>query len=91
MPVAASRLEARLTLEQKHRLQRAAALEGRTLTDFIVRSVELAADKTIRRHEESVLNARESEAFVAALLEPGAPNQSLRDAAEHYRRALPAV
>jgi uncharacterized protein (DUF1778 family) len=88
MAVAASRIEARLTLEQKHRLQRAAALEGRTLTDFIVRSVELAAEETIRRHEEAELNARESQAFVAALLEPGEPNPALRGAAEQYRRAL---
>ena len=57
------RLEARVTAEQKALLQRAAALEGRTLTDFVVRSVQQAAEQTVRRHEELVLNAREKPGF----------------------------
>jgi uncharacterized protein (DUF1778 family) len=85
------RIETRVTADQKELLQRAAALEGRTLTDFVVRSVQLAAELTIRRHEELVLHATESQAFVAALLNPPAPNQALRDAAEHFRRTLPSV
>jgi len=52
-----------VTAEQKALLQRAAALEGRTLTDFVVRSVQQAAEQTVRRHEELVLNAREKPGF----------------------------
>src|SRR5438270_13677753 len=72
------RLEARVTAEQKELLQRAAALEGRTLTDFVVRSIQRAAEQTIRRHQELVLKASESQAFVDALLNPPAPNHALR-------------
>jgi len=87
-PARQERLEARVTHEQKELLQRAAALEGRTVTDFVVRSAQLAAEQTIDRHEHAVLNAQESQAFVEALLNPPGPNQALRDAAGHYRRAI---
>jgi len=87
-PARQERLEARLTSEQKELLQRAAALEGRTVTDFVVRSAQLAAEQTINRHEHAVLNSRESQAFVEALLNPPEPNQALRDAAAHYRRVI---
>jgi uncharacterized protein (DUF1778 family) len=86
--MAAARLEARITHEQKELLQRAAALEARTVTDFVVRSVQHAAEETINRHQQAVLNAQESQAFIDALLNPAKPNQALRDAAAHYRRVV---
>jgi uncharacterized protein (DUF1778 family) len=87
-PQKQERLEARVTREQKELLQRAAALQGTTLTDFVVRSVQLAAERVIHDHSEVELNSRESQAFVAALLNPPAPNAALRDAAEYYRRLV---
>ncbi len=83
-----ARLEARITREQKELVQRAAALEGRTLTELVVRSAQQAAELTINRHEQAVLTARNGQAFVRALLEPRPPNQALRDAAAHYRRVM---
>jgi uncharacterized protein (DUF1778 family) len=82
------RLEARVTREQKELFHRAAALEGRTVTDFVVRSAQLAAEQTISRHEQAVLTARESQAFVEALLSPQEPNKALRAAAARYRRVI---
>ncbi len=82
------RLEARVTLEQKELLQRAATLEGTTLTDFVVRSAERAAERSIRDHAVLVLTARESQTFVEALLNPPAPNAALRAAAAHYGRVM---
>ena len=82
------RLEARITPEQKELLQRAAALEGASLSDFVVRSAQRAAEQTIRDHAVLTLSARESQTFVEALLEPSAPNTALRDAVEHYRQAV---
>lgn len=81
------RLEARITPEQKELLQQAAALEGTSLSDFVVRSAQRAAEQSIRDHAVITLTARESQAFVEALLEPAAPNAALRAAAEHYRQA----
>jgi uncharacterized protein (DUF1778 family) len=80
------RLEARITPEQKELLQRAAALEGTSLTDFVVRSAQRAAEQSIRDHAVLALTAHESQLFVEALLIPPAPNGALRAAADHYRR-----
>jgi uncharacterized protein (DUF1778 family) len=79
------RVEARVTPEQKKLLERAAALEGRSLTDFVLTSAQTAAADTISRHELLRLTPADQEVFVAALLKPPAPNKALRAAAARYR------
>src|SRR5919109_1393467 len=79
------RLEARVSPEQKTLLERAAALEGRSLTDFVVSSAQAAAMETIQRHEVIALTARDSLAFTQALMYPPAPNEQLRAAARRHR------
>jgi uncharacterized protein (DUF1778 family) len=79
--------DARLTAEQQSLIQRAADLEGRTLTDFVLRSAEAAAQRTLEERSMLVLTARESEVFVEALLHPAPPNQALRAAAKRYEKA----
>jgi uncharacterized protein (DUF1778 family) len=79
------RLEARITPEQKALFQRAADLTGRSLTDFVVSSVQAAAETTIRTHQVMELTARETEALLDALENPPAPNERLRAAAREYR------
>jgi uncharacterized protein (DUF1778 family) len=84
-PRAVERLVARVSTEQKELMQRAAALEGQTLTHFVMTSAQRAAEQTIREHEVLVLTPRESRQFVEALLNPPAPNVALRAAARHYQ------
>ncbi len=79
------RLEARVTAEQKALFQRAADLEGRTLTDFIVGSLQASAQDTIARHERIALSPAASEAFVETLLNPPEPGPELGRAARRYR------
>lgn len=80
------RFDARLTESQKVLIQRAADLEGRSMTDFVLRSAETAAERTIERRATLVLTARESEAFVEKLLKPANPGPVLSRAARDYRR-----
>lgn len=82
-----ARLEARVAPEVKALWQQAAELEGRTLTDFVIASVQKAALDVIDRHQTLKLNREDSEAFVAALLEPSQPNKALRVAASNYKRS----
>jgi uncharacterized protein (DUF1778 family) len=81
----AERLEARVTVEQKQLFERAAALEGRSLTDFVVASAQSAAAEAVARHELLQLSPRDQTVFVRALLKPPAPNKALRAAAARYR------
>jgi len=79
------RFDARLNEEQKLLLQRAADLEGRTLTDFVLQSARTAAERAIERHAMLVLSGRDTEAFVDAILSPAEPGPVLRQAAREYR------
>ncbi|SNS30742.1 MULTISPECIES: DUF1778 domain-containing protein [unclassified Azospirillum] len=84
----AERLEARVTAEQKRLIEQAAALQGRSLTDFVLSSVQDAAKRTIEEHQRLELSLRDSEAFVEALLNPPAPNDRLRETVGRYRQAM---
>lgn len=81
----AERLEARVTSEQKSLIERAAALQGRTVTDFVLTSVQDAARRAIEEHNQLALSVRDSEAFVDALLNPKPVNDRLRDTVRRYR------
>jgi uncharacterized protein (DUF1778 family) len=80
------RFDARLNEEQKLLIQRAADLEGRTMTDFVLDSAKAAAERTIERRAMLILTARETEAFADAILRPAAPGPVLRSAAREYRK-----
>ena len=87
-PAKKARLEARITADQKALFQRAAALLGRSLTDFVVGSAQEIAARTVREHEAMTLGARDRETFMAALLEAPAPGRRLSKAAKRYRDAV---
>jgi uncharacterized protein (DUF1778 family) len=81
------RVEARVTPEQKKLLERAASLEGRSLTDFVLSSAQVAATEAISRHELLKLTPDDQAFFVASLLKPPAPNKALRAAVARFRSA----
>jgi uncharacterized protein (DUF1778 family) len=81
----AERLETRVTSEQKSLIERAAALQGRTVTDFVLSSVQDAARRAIEEHSQLTLSVRDSEAFVDALLNPKPVNDRLRDTVHRHR------
>ncbi|MGA2986657.1 MAG: DUF1778 domain-containing protein [Terriglobia bacterium] len=82
------RLEARISPEAKALCQEAAALEGRTLTDFIVGCAVESATQILRDRELINLSQRDRSAFVASLLNPPLPNQRLKEAARRYEQVL---
>ncbi|MEW6144480.1 MAG: DUF1778 domain-containing protein [Thermodesulfobacteriota bacterium] len=87
-PTKKERLEARTTSRVKRLIQRAAELEGRTVTDFMQDSLKKAAENVIRKHEEETLiklSNADSETFVRTLLNPPAPNKKLKRAARLYK------
>ena len=82
------RFDARLNAEQKVLIQKAADFEGRTMTDFVLRSAQAAAERTLQDRAMLILSARETEAFVEAILNPAAPNHVLRAAARRYKSSV---
>ena len=84
-PKAEDRIDARLPAATKALIERAAVITGVTLSDFVISRAYEAARAVVREHESWVLSRRESKAFVAALLNPPAPNEALREAAARYK------
>lgn len=72
------RFSARLSAAQKGLLQQAAAIEGRTLSDFVLAHAQEAARRTIREQAILRLSERDSIAFMQALLSPWEPDAALR-------------
>lgn len=65
-----ARLEARVTLEQKQLMERAASLRGQNLTEFMISVLADAATQTIKDRELIELTQRDRLAFAEALLNP---------------------
>jgi len=82
------RLEARISAEQKDLFLRAAELQGRTLTDFVIGSVHEAAVRTIEDMRMIRLTAKESRAFAEAILRPREPSARLKAAAQRHIQNL---
>ena len=83
-----ARLEARITADQRSLIERAAAYEGRTTTDFVVHALQQVARSVIQAHEVLRLDAAQSRAAVELLLAPPQPNKALRQAAKDYRQRI---
>jgi len=88
-PMSMARLEAQVSPETKALLQKAADLEGRSLTDFIVTIAQAEAYRVIERYQALKLSIEDSEAFVDALLNPPKPNDALQAAALRYKQVMP--
>lgn len=84
------RLEVRVSPVQKELAQRAADVQGRTLSEFVAASVQEAAERAIREHHVLTLTAQESRTFAESLLWPSEPNEHLRALAERYRQTTRA-
>jgi uncharacterized protein (DUF1778 family) len=76
---APSRLNVRLAPEVKTRIERAAALTGRDLTEFAVATLNEKAEEVIERHEHVLLNTDEYRFFLNTL--SGSPQKPSRRAA----------
>lgn len=79
------RLEARVSKAQKNLFLRAATVQGRSLTDFLIASVQEAAERALRAHDVLTLSERDRRTFVEALVKPAAPSKTLRQAARRYK------
>ena len=81
-----ARIEARISPKQKRLFERAAAIEGVTLTDFVISSMQRAATSAVEEYTMIELSERNQRTFVEALMNSREPNEALREAAKEYSR-----
>jgi uncharacterized protein (DUF1778 family) len=80
-----ARLETRLPHDVMARLKRAAEIQGRTLTDFVVAAADEAACRAIQETEIIRLSVEGQRQIAAAILNPPGPTPALKRAAKRYR------
>jgi uncharacterized protein (DUF1778 family) len=90
MPTAIStaRLEARISTDLHAMLKRAAELQGRTMTDFVVSAVQDAARRAIEQADVMRLSLADQECFAQALLSPPEPAPALKRAFARRQKLL---
>ncbi len=91
MAVKNQRLEARVTETQKDLFQRAAAIQGLSLSDFIIMNLQERAAQVVKDNDVIVLSAKDRSVFVEALLNPPKPSKKLREAVQEHHKVLGQV
>ncbi|MFD4421937.1 DUF1778 domain-containing protein [Agromyces sp. NPDC058484] len=78
-PLKDKRIELRLTSAQKDAIETAAAIEGRSITDFSMDALTAKADEVIRRDRELRVEAAAFDEFAALLDQPANSVDGLRE------------
>ena len=85
---ATARLEARISADLHAMLKRAAEIQGRTMTDFVVSAVQDAAQQAIAQAEVMRLSLADQSCFAQAILAPPEPSATLKRAFARHRDLL---
>jgi len=85
-PTRTARIEARIAPDALAVVKRAAELQGRSVSDFVVAAAQEAAHRTIEETEIIRVSVEDQRRLAEALLDPPAPTPALMRAAEHHRR-----
>lgn len=85
-----ARLEARIAPEALAIVRRAAELQGRSVSDFVVAAAQDAANRAIAEAQIIRLSVADQRVFAEAILNPPAPTAALLRAAEAYRSLIKA-
>jgi uncharacterized protein (DUF1778 family) len=79
------RMHLRLDAKTKRKLERAAAYEETSISDFVLANAVAAAERVIGARENIALSPADWETFYDALIDPPAPNKKLKQAVRRYR------
>jgi len=87
METSIARFDTRLPKEQKEFFEYAANLGGyRTLTEFVIMSVQSKAAEIVEKHRSIISSKRDQEVFFEAIMNPPAPGKRLSNAARKYNK-----
>ena len=82
------RIEARTSPDIRALIEKAAMLEGRSLSDYIVSRVTEAALLTIQNHNQIALSERDQQAFADSLLNPKSAPEALKRAVQSHNELI---
>lgn len=90
-PIRTARLEARIAPDTLAVIKRAAEIQGRSVSEFVVNAVQDAATRTIEETEIIRLSVAGQRAFAEAIINPPAPSEGLKKAFSHHRRLIRGI
>ena len=83
-----SRFEARLSPDVLAVIKRAAELQGRSVSDFVVAAAQEIAQRTIEDASVIRLSIEDQRRFIDLLINPPKPNQALQSAAKAHAELI---
>jgi uncharacterized protein (DUF1778 family) len=83
-----ARLEARIAPDALAVVKRAAEIQGRSVSDFVVAAAEEAAHRTIEQTQIIRLSVEDQRAFVEAVLNPPLLTPAMERAIKRYRKVI---
>jgi uncharacterized protein (DUF1778 family) len=83
-----ARVEARIAPETLAVVKRAAEIQGRSVSDFMVAAAQEVAHRTIKETQIIRLSVEDQRMIAEAILNPPEPNDALKRAFEHHRRLI---
>ncbi len=82
------RLEARISPDALTTVKRAAEIQGRSVSDFVVSAAHEAAQKTIEETQIIRLSVEDQKALAESILNPPEPARALRRAKAVHERLI---
>lgn len=83
-----SRLNFRLPVELKEKIERAAVVSGVAVTDFAITALVSSAEDVLEKHQNRVLSDRDRDIFLAMIENPPKPNETLEKAVREYKKRV---
>jgi uncharacterized protein (DUF1778 family) len=89
-PTRTARIEARIAPDALAAIKRAAEIQGRSVSDFVVAAAEEAAHRTIEETQIIRLSVEDQRAFAEAILNPPPLAPAMERAIARYRQFVAA-
>jgi uncharacterized protein (DUF1778 family) len=86
--MATTRFEARIDADVHAAIRRAAEIQGRTMSDFVVSAAREAAQRAIAEAEVIRLSLADSQRFADSILSPPEPVEALKRAIDRHDQLL---
>jgi len=83
-----ARLNFRVRSDIKDRIEKAATLSGKSITDFAVSALSDTADEVLERYRAAELSDRDRDIFLSLLDRAAKPNKVLRRAAKTHKKLI---
>ena len=85
-----TRLDCRIDRQSKSLIEKAAAVSGQSISEFVIPDAVHKAERILQRHRTTVLSERDWKTFLTLLDSDAKPNEALKNAMTDFDKAYGA-